>query len=110
MPVFLTTKGRDMSTPQIDAAIAGHEESVELARKFGAAIAQSDERITYSGTICFSPKELSEMIGAMHKAARLCADRGWMVSGSLEMAECDEFCKSVGLDPWTWKHRFERVA
>ena len=25
-----------------------------------------------------------------------------MVSGSLEMAECDAVCKEVGLEVWTW--------
>lgn len=56
-----------MSTPQIDAAIAGHEESVELALKHGAVIAQSDERVTFSGTVCFSPSALTTFIADLRQ-------------------------------------------
>ena len=38
----------------------------------------------------------------LKKAARLIYDRRKMISGSLEMAECDEACKRVGLYPWEW--------
>jgi hypothetical protein len=38
----------------------------------------------------------------LRKAARLIHDRHGMVSGSLEMAECDAACKAAGLEPWTW--------
>ena len=38
----------------------------------------------------------------LRRAARLIHDRRKMVSGSLEMGDCDEFCKSVGLEVWKW--------
>lgn len=41
-------------------------------------------------------------IRLLKKAARLIHDRHRMVSGSLEMAECDEACERVGLKPWEW--------
>jgi hypothetical protein len=46
---------------------------------------------------------LKEEIRLLRIAARLIHKRGWMVSGSLEMAECDAVCKEVGLPVWTWK-------
>lgn len=49
-------------------------------------------------------------ISLLQRAARLCWERGWMVSGSIEMAECDAICKQAGLDPWSWKCRNSRVA
>ena len=47
--------------------------------------------------------ELSKDQEKLRHAAYLCWRRGYMVSGSMEMAECDAFCKSVGLEPWIWK-------
>lgn len=55
-------------------------------------------------------KDADDEIALLRRAARLCFDRGWMVSGSIEMAECDAICKQAGLDPWAWKHRFQRGA
>ena len=43
-----------------------------------------------------------EEIDLLRKAARLIHDRRNMVSGSLEMAECDGICKSAGLEVWMW--------
>ena len=45
---------------------------------------------------------LRDEITLLRKAARLIHDRRNMVSGSLEMAECDAVCKEVGLEVWTW--------
>jgi len=36
----------------------------------------------------------------LRRAARLIARRHTMVSGSLEMGECDEYCRKLGLKPW----------
>ena len=52
----------------------------------------------------------AEEISLLRRAARLCWERGDMVSGSIEMAECDAICKQAHLDPWAWKHRYARVA
>jgi hypothetical protein len=49
-----------------------------------------------------SCKALKDEITLLRKAARLIHDRRNMVSGSLEMAECDAVCKEVGLEVWTW--------
>lgn len=38
----------------------------------------------------------------LRKAARLIHDRPGMVSGSLQMGECDAICKQVDLKVWTW--------
>lgn len=47
-------------------------------------------------------RDSRDEIVKLRTAARLIHDRHKMVSGSLEMAECDEFCKSLGLEVWTW--------
>lgn len=41
-------------------------------------------------------------IELLRRAARLIHDRRKMVSGSLEMGECDSLCKEAGLEVWTW--------
>ena len=46
--------------------------------------------------------ELVIQVCLLRAAAKSIYYRRQMVSGSLEMAECDELCKSVGLEPWKW--------
>jgi len=46
---------------------------------------------------------LTEENKKLRQAAKMIHRRGWTVSGSLEMAEIDLFCKDLGLDVWTWK-------
>lgn len=46
-----------------------------------------------------------EQIENLKRAARLIHERRAMISGSKEMADCDAFCKSVGLEVWTWPIR-----
>jgi len=41
-------------------------------------------------------------IDALHRAARLLHSRHTMVSGSVEMAECDAACKTAGLNVRNW--------
>lgn len=57
------------------------------------------------GTESYERKRLLGEIDNLRKAARLIHDRSGMVSGSLEMGECDALCKSVGLEPWKWPIR-----
>ena len=57
---------------------------------------------TYDNPVKCAARDAAIEIRNLRKAARLIHDRHGMVSGSLEMAECDEFCKSVGLEVWTW--------
>jgi Lar family restriction alleviation protein len=52
---------------------------------------------------CKRAEKAEKRIELLIKAARLIHKRGWMVSGSLEMAECDALCKEAGLEVWTWK-------
>jgi len=47
-------------------------------------------------------REAEDQLVRTSKAARAIHERPGMVSGSLEMAECDALCKSVGLEVWTW--------
>lgn len=56
----------------------------------------------YDNPIKCAARDAAIEIKRLRKAARLIHDRHGMVSGSLEMAECDEFCKSVGLEVWIW--------
>ena len=43
-----------------------------------------------------------QQIDLLRRAARLIHDRPHMVSGGLEMAECDAACKEADLPVWTW--------
>lgn len=72
---------------------------VKELREFQDALGRPPE---FDDVLTIGDDAADEII-ALRKAARLCWERGWMVSGSIEMAECDAFCKSVGLEPWTWK-------
>lgn len=47
-------------------------------------------------------KHYEREIKLLKRAARLIHDRRNMVSGSLQMAECDEVCGRVGLKVWEW--------
>ena len=46
--------------------------------------------------------KLRGQVALLQQAARLIHDRPGMVSGSLQMAECDAVCKDAGLEGWTW--------
>lgn len=73
----------------------------------GNAVAQSglnaglgDERICdkeYIFLLTNTINEYASRMARMDEAARLIFRRHTMISGSLEMAECDAACKSVGL-------------
>ena len=45
---------------------------------------------------------LKEENKKLRKAARLIFERSRVQSGSLEMANIDSFCKTVGLEVWKW--------
>ncbi len=46
--------------------------------------------------------ELKKEVQSLRKAARLIHQRPNLPSGSLEMAECDDFLKTLNLDVWKW--------
>lgn len=45
-------------------------------------------------------KRLRGTITSLAHAAKLIAKRKTMISGSPEMANCDAYCKGLGLRPW----------
>lgn len=46
--------------------------------------------------------DMRHTIDLLRRAARLIHRRHAMVSGGLEMVECDSVCKEAGLEVWTW--------
>ncbi len=66
------------------------------------SIARSTERAGRQGEEETVMQVLADEVIDLRKAARLIHDRRKMVSGSLEMGDCDEFCKNCGLEVWAW--------
>ena len=66
------------------------------------SIARLSERGGEDGEERTALQILADEVIDLRKAARLIYDRRKMVSGSLEMGDCDEFCKNCGLEVWTW--------